>query len=139
MILSTLALGLGAFAFVREAIQHGASRWFGGFADARNDERPDQQQSEPFQRGPPVLLLTAILAGHDAQLPLAVEPRGQLREHACALLVAWSRCVLGVHYPTDVLAGAVVGTIVGVAFAREAMRRRKAPDPKKEARRAGET
>lgn len=30
-----------------------------------------------------------------------------------ALLVAWSRMHLGVHYPTDVAAGAAVGVIVG--------------------------
>src|SRR4051794_1387917 len=35
-----------------------------------------------------------------------------------AALVAWSRCVLGVHYPSDVVAGAVLGATVGVATAR---------------------
>lgn len=39
-----------------------------------------------------------------------------------AALVAWSRCVLGVHYPTDVLAGALLGTAVGLAFARASLR-----------------
>lgn len=30
---------------------------------------------------------------------------------------AWSRCALGVHYPSDVLAGAFLGAAVGVGFA----------------------
>lgn len=34
-----------------------------------------------------------------------------------AVGVAWSRCVLGVHYPSDVLAGALLGAAVGTAFA----------------------
>jgi undecaprenyl-diphosphatase len=31
-----------------------------------------------------------------------------------AVLVAWSRSVLGVHYPSDVLAGSVLGTAIAV-------------------------
>lgn len=39
-----------------------------------------------------------------------------------AALVAWSRCVLGVHYPSDVFCGAVLGSSIGVAVARYSMR-----------------
>jgi undecaprenyl-diphosphatase len=40
-----------------------------------------------------------------------------------AALVAWSRCVLGVHYPSDVIAGAVLGSAFGAAFALAASSR----------------
>jgi undecaprenyl-diphosphatase len=34
-----------------------------------------------------------------------------------AALVAWSRCVLGVHYPSDVVLGAMLGATIGAIFA----------------------
>jgi membrane-associated phospholipid phosphatase len=41
-----------------------------------------------------------------------------------AAIVAWSRCVLGVHYPSDVLIGSLLGAAIGVAVARWSMRQR---------------
>ena len=38
-----------------------------------------------------------------------------------AALVAWSRCALGVHYPSDVIAGAIVGSLVGALVARASL------------------
>ena len=40
-----------------------------------------------------------------------------------APLIAFSRVALGVHYPTDVLAGAVLGTLLGLSFGALAKRR----------------
>ena len=41
--------------------------------------------------------------------------------------VAWSRCVLGVHYPSDVFAGALLGAGMGAAFGRAARKDEEAP------------
>jgi undecaprenyl-diphosphatase len=49
-------------------------------------------------------------------LALAV-PRLALPLFALAALVAWSRVYVGVHYPLDVLAGAVLGVVLAVAIA----------------------
>ena len=48
---------------------------------------------------------------------LVLAPRWGAGFLAAAGLVAWSRMYLGSHYPSDVLAGAALGTLVGAALA----------------------
>ena len=44
-------------------------------------------------------------------------PRLAVPVYVVAALVAWSRVYVGVHYPLDVLGGAVLGVLVGAAVA----------------------
>lgn len=53
-------------------------------------------------------------------------PRWSVPALAYAMIVAWSRCVLGVHYPTDVAAGALLGCAIGAAFARMSLEHERA-------------
>jgi undecaprenyl-diphosphatase len=44
-------------------------------------------------------------------------PRLRIPALIIGALIAWSRCTLGVHYPSDVLAGSLFGAALGSAFA----------------------
>ena len=45
-------------------------------------------------------------------------PRFRLPFYALAALIAWSRVVVGVHYPLDVIAGALLGVALGLLALR---------------------
>lgn len=66
-------------------------------------------------------------------LTLAFGKRGALA-YIPATLIALSRCYVGVHYPSDVLAGMIVGTLVAFVAFRLAERipALRAPQPKTE-------
>lgn len=55
-----------------------------------------------------------------------VAPRWAVPAFVFAFGSAWSRCALGVHYPSDVLAGALLGTLMGTSVAKLALARSKA-------------
>jgi membrane-associated phospholipid phosphatase len=66
-----------------------------------------------------------------AALLAAVEPRLRIPLYVLAALIAFSRLEAGVHFPLDVLAGSVLGLVLGGAVRalrqREASRRRRRP------------
>lgn len=66
-----------------------------------------------------------------AALLAAVEPRLRIPLYVLAALIAFSRLEAGVHFPLDVLAGSVLGLVLGGAVRalrrREASHRRRRP------------
>ncbi|TKD10236.1 phosphatase PAP2 family protein [Polyangium fumosum] len=48
----------------------------------------------------------------------SVRPAFAVPVFVFAALVAWSRCFLAVHYPSDILVGALLGTSIGLVAAR---------------------
>ena len=77
-----------------------------------------------------VVLLTSVVREASPSVPPRMTKR-RLLLSASALLaalgVAVSRCALGVHFPFDILAGALVGASIGFVGARWHLRRHGAP------------
>jgi undecaprenyl-diphosphatase len=85
--------------------------------------RPFEHQIGPSQRTHsfPSGHTTTAFAG--ATMLAWFAPRLAVPLYALAVLIGFSRLYLGVHYPTDVIAGAVLGTATALLL-REAARRR---------------
>jgi undecaprenyl-diphosphatase len=58
-----------------------------------------------------------------AAFVVMLHPRAGTAIFALAALISVSRVALGVHYPSDVVAGALVGALVGLCFGALAKRR----------------
>lgn len=56
----------------------------------------------------------ATLAFSFAYICAAVDPRIRIPVYTLAVLISLSRVYLGVHYPSDIVAGALLGSAIGV-------------------------
>jgi undecaprenyl-diphosphatase len=85
------------------------------------------QRARPFEAHPQIHPLyvvhsSSFPAGHaatafaGATVLAFVVPRLAWLLYLIAAVIGFSRVYVGVHYPTDVLGGAVIGVIVGAAF-----------------------
>jgi undecaprenyl-diphosphatase len=91
--------------------------------DVFERERPNVRyaQPEPLMRPPDS---HSFPSGHAATsfaaatVIAAAVPRFRVPLYVLAALIAWSRVYVGVHYPLDVLAGALYGTALGLVLVR---------------------
>jgi len=60
---------------------------------------------------------TAMVAALGAVVFRKNKPLGVLL-FILALIIGWSRVLLGVHYPIDIVAGFILGTVVGIIFSK---------------------
>lgn len=91
---------------IYKAIKHmtGRHRPCEAFADIRRHAPMLDLYSFPSGHTMHAVAFTAVIMGHYPQLGVLLTP--------FALLIASSRLVLGLHYPSDVVVGAIIGGVV---------------------------
>lgn len=99
------AFGLALYKFLKRKLVR--ERPFIGLIGIECAMPPLDRYSFPSGHTLHAVLFTAIAIRHVPELAIVLVP--------FALLVAASRVVLGLHYPTDVLAGATLGAVVAAA------------------------
>ena len=99
------AVGLVLYKFLKRTLVR--ERPFVGLVGIECAMPPLDRYSFPSGHTLHAVLFTAIAIHHVPALAVVLVP--------FALLVAASRVVLGLHYPTDVLAGAMLGALIAAA------------------------
>ena len=121
---------VGVAILVAEGVSRVLKHWVGRarpqVASSEPEPLVDLPSSDSFPSGHATIGFACATV-----LALAV-PRLRVPLYVLAALIAFSRVYVGVHYPFDVLAGAVLGLLLGVGVARAllklaAARRRSAP------------
>jgi undecaprenyl-diphosphatase len=85
--------------------------------------RPFEHQIGPSERTHSFPSGHASTAFAGATVLASFAPRGRAAFYALAVLIALSRLYNGVHYPTDVIVGAVLGTLTALLLLAVARRR----------------
>ena len=109
---ASLAIRTAATILVAEAVSGGFKEWFGRARPPLRDPDPEPLVSLPATSSFPSGHATVAFACATV-LALAV-PRLRWPLLALATVIAFSRVYVGVHYPLDVLAGAVLGVAIGL-------------------------
>jgi undecaprenyl-diphosphatase len=126
LIAGGLAVGKGTRA--RRAASRGVAAIAIASAAANGPAKLLARRQRPFSRSRPPLIpmprSTSFPSGHSASaFAFATAASGELPRLAPALVplagaVAYSRVHTGVHYPSDVAAGAAIGVVCGVIATR---------------------